>query len=165
MQAATPPNRKRSRMRFAIDTEFIDTPTCSALISLAIVAEDDRELYFEFEYPQGEITPWLRQHVVPHLGQPHVTFPTAAKQIEPFIGHQKPEFWCYYGAYDWYWFCRLWGGFMLMPPTWPHLFNDLAHLQQGVPPMAGAEHNALNDAKSVMAALLNRSMSGGPELR
>jgi hypothetical protein len=147
-------------VKYAIDTEFIDTPTCSALISLAIVAEDGRDLYFEFDHPQTEITPWLRENVVPYLGQPHVTFEAAAKLIEPFVGPGEPEFWCHYGAYDWYWFCRLWGGFMLLPKHWPHLFRELAYLQQGVPNIAGVEHHALNDARSIMWALRRRTGAG-----
>lgn len=139
-------------MKYAIDTEFIDTPTCSALISLAIVGEDDRSLYFEFDHPPDEINAWLKANVVPHLGIPHVSFQEAAQRIRMFVDRQ-PEFWAYYGAYDWYWFCRLFGGFMEMPPNWPHLFNELAHLRQDIPNVSGAEHHALNDVRSVMAAL------------
>lgn len=54
-------------MRYAIDTEFIDTPSCSALISLAIVREDMVASYFEFSCPSEELTPWLKENVVIHL--------------------------------------------------------------------------------------------------
>jgi hypothetical protein len=141
-------------MKYVIDTEFIDTPSCSALISLAIVCEKGPSRYFEFEYPRNEITPWLAANVVPHLrGDPHSTFAGAAEAIQAFIGDDQPEFWCYYGAYDWYWFCRLWGGFMQMPQRWPHLFREFAYVQQGVPDVAGAEHNALNDCRSILEAM------------
>lgn len=147
-------------MKYAIDTEFIDTPTCSALISLAIVAEDGGELYFEFDYPKEELTPWLRENVVPHLRNSNErwkiwdTKENAVQRILEFVSNY-PEWWCYYGAYDWYFFCRLFGGFMSMPSDrhWPILYNDLAHFQGEVPNVAGAEHNALNDARSLMAAL------------
>lgn len=148
-------------MKYAIDTEFIDTPTCSALISLGIVDESHHGLYFEFEYPKHEITPWLAQHVVPHLapqkygGRGFVTFAQAADEIRAFV-KGTPEFWLYYGAYDWYWFCRLFGGFMNMPTNWPHLYRELAYLQQGIPNVAGAEHNAMNDAISTMVAVQKR---------
>jgi hypothetical protein len=92
-------SKKRRVVRYAIDCEFIDTPTCSHLLSLGIAAADGRDLYFEFDYPEAEMTPWLKQHVLPHLGQPHVTFEMAAQRIESFIGPEVPEFWCYYGAY------------------------------------------------------------------
>lgn len=140
-------------MKYAFDTEFIDTPTCSALISLGIVDESGAGLYFEFEYPKEEITPWLRENVVPHLnGEATYNFERAAAEIGNFV-KGIPDFWLYYGAYDWYWFCRLFGGFMQMPQHWPHLFRELAYFQQGVPNVAGAEHNALNDAVSTMAAV------------
>lgn len=140
-------------MKYAIDCEFIDTPTCSELISLAIVAEDGGHRYFEFVYPEHELTPWLREHVIPHLDGRRITKPAAAAEILRFIGNDRPEFWCYYGSYDWYWFCRLFGGFMNIPQRWPQFFNELLHLSQNIPNVAGAEHNALNDARSILSAL------------
>jgi hypothetical protein len=145
-------------MKYAIDTEFIDTPTCSALISLALVSENDESLYFEFDYPEREITPWLRQNVTPHLSGHRTTFQDAAHQIRLMIpNHRAVQFWCYYGAYDWYWFCRLWGGFMDMPDQWPNLFHEFAYIDHRVPNVYGAEHNALNDARSLMVALKRRA--------
>lgn len=151
-------------MKYIIDSEFIDTPTCSALISLAIMSEDGRSRYFEFDFPRNELTGWLKENVVPHLNKPSLplfTFAKAAQEIEYLIGDDKPEFWAYYGAYDWYWFCRLWGGFMSMPSYakgWPMLFHDFAHIQQGVPDVAGAEHHALNDCRSIRHAMKLRGM-------
>jgi hypothetical protein len=142
-------------MKYAIDTEFIDTPNCSALISLAIVNERGLYRYFEFEYPSTEMTSWLLEHVVPHLGpaRDRTTFTKAAIEIMSFVG-PSPEFWCYYGAYDWYWFCRLFGGFMNMPQSWPMRFKEFADIQDGVPNISGSEHNALNDARSLIQAIL-----------
>lgn len=142
-------------MKYAIDCEFIDTPSCSELISLAIVAEDGGHRYFEFEYPAHELTPWLRENVLPYLEGQRVTKQQAAADVLRFIGNDMPEFWCYYGAYDWYWFCRLFGGFMNMPQHWPQFFNELLMLypKGGIPNVHGSEHNALNDARSIMSAL------------
>lgn|SRR5690606_34343022 len=146
-------------MKYVLDTEFIDTPTCSALISLAVLREDGEWRYFEFDYPKEELTPWLLENVVPHLTmEPPTTFAEAASDIAAFVGRDVPEFWCYYGAYDWYWFCRLWGGFLQMPKHWPHLFREFAYVQQGVPNIAGAEHNALNDCRSILAAMRTRGV-------
>jgi hypothetical protein len=148
-------------VKFALDTEFIDTPTASECISLALVAADERELYVEFPYPESEITPWLAQHVVPMLGSDKVSFKQAAQQIREFVGGSKfdvPEFWAYYAAYDWYWFCRVFGGFMQLPQHYPHLVRDFAYVQQGVPNVSGPEHFALNDAKSLMAAMKLRGV-------
>ena len=145
-------------MKYVLDTEFIDTPTCSALISLAVLRQDGEGFYFEFDHPKDELTPWLHEHVVPHLAGTHTTFAKAASTISAFVGGDVPEFWCYYGAYDWYWFCRLWGGFLQMPKHWPHLYKEFAYVQQGVPNVAGAEHNAMNDCRSILAAMQARGV-------
>lgn len=80
-------------MKYAIDTEFIDTPECSALISLAVVAEDGRSHYFEFHFPQDYVTPWLEEHVIPHLTGPIVSFEIAAVLITHLVGKDsRPEF-------------------------------------------------------------------------
>jgi hypothetical protein len=142
-------------MKYAIDTEFVDTPTCSALISLAIVAEDGRSLYFEFDFPEEELTPWLKENVLPHLIDAgfHDQY-EAGLQIRRFIGDDvSPEFWCYFASYDWYFFCRLFGGFMQMPKHWPQRPRELADFVNEVPNIAGAEHSALNDAVSIMAVV------------
>ena len=140
-------------MKYAIDTEFIDTSTCSELISLGIVAEDGRTLYFEFHFPEEELTPWLRENVVPHLNGEPVLFHEAADAILEFIGKDQPEFWCYYLAHDWYWFTRVFGGFMNMPQHWPQRPRELADYITSLPNVAGPEHNALNDAIATMAAV------------
>jgi hypothetical protein len=148
-------------MKYVVDTEFVDTPEHSELISLAVVNENGGSCYFEFEYPAEAITPWLAENVVPHLqgGQAVVSFETAAATIRDWIGADVPDFWCYYGAYDWYWFCRLFGGFMRLPEHWGIIaFNDFAHVQRGVPDVAGAGHNALNDAKSILAGMKEKAI-------
>jgi 3' exoribonuclease, RNase T-like len=149
-------------MKFALDCEFIDTPTASECISLALVAADGRELYVEFEYPEAEITPWLAKHVVLMLGSDKVSFKQAAAMIREFVGGSRfdqPEFWAYYAAYDWYWFSRVFGGFMEFPDFYPMLCRDLANFQQGLPNIAGPEHFALNDARSLMHAMKLRGFA------
>lgn len=147
-------------MRYALDTEFIDTPEGSALISLAIVREDGASRYFEFTYPEEWLTPWLRENVLPHLAGNHFHSPArAAVEIRDFVGTGRPEFWCYFGAYDWYWFCRLFGGMMNLPPKWPQRYRELADFGTGKPVADGAQHNALADAHGIMAAV--RSINDG----
>ncbi len=76
------------------------------------------------------------------------------RYIELFIaGDHDPEFWAYYGAYDWFLFTRLWG-FMDMPKTFPKLCLDLkqyqAHLgidSADLPAPYTPEHHALVDAR------------------
>lgn len=141
-------------MKYIIDTEYIDTLTCSSLISLAIVRQDGQYRYFEFHYPVDQLTPWHKQHVVPHLGEvPRSIFPQAANSIRQFIASdQRPEFWCYFGAYDWYWHCRLFGGLINLPPHWPQRFREFAELQVGLEPV-GKQHYALDDCRAVLQAM------------
>jgi len=143
-------------MKFALDTEFIDTPAYSELISLALVGGDGRALYVEFKYPTEAITPWLEKHVVSQLSGESVSFPTAAAMIREFVGgsaYEPPEFWAYYGTYDWYWFRRVFGGMMELPDYYPRLSQEFALIQEGIPNLYGAEHHALNDARSLMHAM------------
>jgi 3'-5' exoribonuclease-like protein len=140
-------------MKYVIDTEFIDTPECSALISLGIVNEHGESRYFEFAYPKDSITPWLAANVLPHLTGKQVTFAEAANDLLAFVGGESPEFWCYYGAYDWYWFCRVFGGFMQMPKGWPIRFHEFAAIQAHGVTDGPAEHNALSDAQMVLKAV------------
>lgn len=150
------------KTKFALDTEFIDTKTCSALISLALVGQDGRELYVEFGYPENEITPWLAKNVVPMLSEVKCSFETAANEIRDFVAaapdQGPPEFWAYWGAYDWYWFCRVWGGFIEMPGHYTHRYREFADYQQGVPAVCGPEHHALNDARALMVAMKNKGL-------
>lgn len=143
-------------LKYAIDTEFIDTAACSALISFAIVDEDYESLYFEFRYPHEELTLWLKENVVCQLSGRKVEFGQAAQALREFV-KPSPEFWAYYGAYDWYWMCRLFSGMMCMPKEWPWVYNEFAHVQRGVENAAGLEHHALNDARSLMIAMKARN--------
>ena len=49
-------------MIYIIDTEFIDTPNASELISLAILREDGQSRYFEFDFPRQYLTEWLEKN-------------------------------------------------------------------------------------------------------
>ncbi len=139
-------------MIYAIDAEFIDTPTCSALISFAIVRADGKHLYFEFDYPVSEMTEWLNANVVPKLtGQPKHSFADAALEILQFIDPYEPvEIWGYYAAYDWYWLCRLFGGFMGLPRHWPHRPRELADHVASLNVHPSFEHNCLYDALATL---------------
>lgn len=151
-------------MHYAFDTEFIDTPSCSALISLGIAAEDSRNLYMEFDFDRSELTPWLKDHVVPHLTNEVVNLPYAVKAITEFCNpklYGAPQFWAYYGAYDWYHLARVFGGLRNLPRGFPYRYREAAELIQGIPAVAGAEHNAINDAVSLLHTLKTRGLLRG----
>lgn len=142
-------------MKYALDTEFIDVPECSALISLGLVSETGRSLYFEFDFPREHLTPWLNENVIPHLsGKTTTNAKAVAEIIEYMRTDRRPEVWCYFGAYDWYHFSRLFGGMLLMPDHWPHRYREFA--DKSVIPEQCVEkpaHHALKDARSLMNAI------------
>jgi len=97
-------------------------------------------------------SPWLWKHVIPHLQGPRHTPARIAEKFLEFCGN-NPEFWGYYCAWDWWLVCKLFGGFMKLPPTWPAWCNDIntLHVLQkytrwNPPKQTTANHHALNDA-------------------
>lgn len=144
-------------MRVFFDTEFIEDGRTIDLVSIGLVREDGAELYLESEEAQlGRASPWVVEHVLPHLKGPRVPRKEIAKEIVHFVG-KEPEFWAYFADYDWVALCQLYGTMMALPPTWPMFCLDLMQLQRDlglygcrlkdVVPMNGTEHHALADAR------------------
>ena len=167
-------------MKIFFDTEFYDRggslDVTHDLISIGLVSETGAELYIEnracdhsivspaFSFGgrvmSEEDMTWMRTNVLSKLD----TNPTKglwSSQIAPaitaFVGDEKPEFWAYFGAYDWVLLCKLFGGLLKLPKGWPHLFRDLRWLMDqysvhkglpGCPQQDPAtQHHALHDAK------------------
>lgn len=142
-------------MRFWFDTEFIDDGRTIELLSIGIVAEDGREYYAEPEECDLERAgPWVRKNVFRHLYREGAIERRAAiaEQIKVFVG-PRPEFWAYYGAYDWVALCQLYGTMMDLPKGWPMYVRDVQQLiDEGERPVAlpgneGRDHHALDDAR------------------
>lgn len=155
-------------MRYYLDTEFDETPDHLVLISLALRAQDGRELYLvSSDFSVALCNPWVRENVIPHLHDfvprehlpPKYVMPQGsfAEQIELFLCHdESPAFWGYYSAYDWVLFCRLWGGMLRMPGRFPKICGDLRQLadtlipgvryKDACPPES-TRHNAMADAR------------------
>ncbi len=149
-------------MRYYLDTEFNQTVDPVELISIAIVAEDGREFYAALsDFSTTACDDWLKANVLPMLHDIGVAGPTGTYVgtrpfikicIEDFIGDDPtPEFWAYFGAYDWYLFTRLWG-FMDMPKRYPKLCMDIKQEQlrlggAALPTPFQPEHHALVDAR------------------
>ncbi len=155
-------------MRYYLDTEFDETESALTLLSLALRGEDGRELYLvSSDFSSAACNPWVQENVLPHLYAPVPKdySPMAcimpknrfAEQIELFLCHDdEPEFWGYYCAYDWFLFCRLWGGMLRMPSRFPKICYDLKQLADVLlpdvnfkddnPPLQ-PQHNALADAR------------------
>lgn len=136
-------------MRYFLDTEFLEDGKTIMPISLALVREDGKELYIEFEFDEERAiaNDFIRKNVLPHLI--NETNPTkvggrskpngrlskvaARKSIEDFLGLPKHpaesgspiQFWAYFAATDWVLFYQIWGGLLELPKGMPHICMDL----------------------------------------
>lgn len=139
-------------MKFWFDTEFYENGKTIELISIGVVAEDNRTYYAETA-KHAELankTYWLRKNVAPHLRGMHISRKLIAKDLIAFMG-EKPEIWAYYADYDWVVLCQLFGRMIDLPPGWPmycrdvkQLADDLGNLK--LPEQKTAEHDAMADA-------------------
>ncbi len=159
------PNR-RLLMRFFLDTEFVEDGQTIMPISLALVREDDRELYLEFDFDEDKAVrhDFVRENVLPHLaGQERYTREQAAERIQHFLGlgpkhpaESRPkniEIWAYFADYDWVLFCQIFGTMQDLPEHCPRFCMDLQQwwvqlgAPRGVKPPAPIKvHHALADA-------------------
>lgn len=123
------------------------------LISIGIAAEDGRELYHvsrDFNTVEAFSNDWLRENVLTpiykeSLGEKKVSFNWAdfrnsldgyalrnseiKNKILEFVGDdEKPEFYAYYGAYDWVVFCWLFGRMIDLPRGFPMYCRDLKQM-------------------------------------
>lgn len=150
-------------MRYFIDTEFIERPCTIDLISLAIVAQNGRELYLvSTEFDGTQANEFVRKHVIPNLAHPnnqsmpYVSRATMRERVLEFIGTDAtPEFWGYFADYDWVGFCWLFGGMSDLPKGWPYYCGDLRQALDAAGPTSVqqdlSDHNALSDARWVAA--------------
>lgn len=162
-------------MRYYFDTEFIERKDTVELVSMGIIAEDGRELYFEIDSINWEdptINPWLHENVKPYLWSQQdeslfgdwrnagavgglVSREEARQLVDEFTDYTKygaPEFWAWFATYDWYCMCQLMGGFLEVPYPWPNYCNDIKqeHVRLGHPPLpqqSGTKHHAMADAR------------------
>lgn len=151
--------------RFFYDTEFMEEPGFLELLSIGVVAEDGREFYAEVaDAPVERANPWVRAHVLPHLGKPGVhRWGKAALRhhLEHFLAPRQEdpvELWGYYADFDHVLLSWLWGRMVDLPPGMPMLTLDVRQLaiergNPALPPMVqGMKHNALWDARWVREA-------------
>lgn len=166
-------------MRYFLDTEFIEDGKTIDLLSIAIVAEDGRELYAEIDQSEvdyAKADQWVKDNVIAHLwSQQSLTGKREAnawsrdggiggllyrRDLAPTIRrfcdpkqYGKPEFWAYYADYDWVGLCQLFGRMIDLPKGWPMYCNDLKQLcvSAGDPKLEKCqdEHHALADARWV----------------
>jgi hypothetical protein len=143
-------------MKYFIDTEFIANGfgLHFDLISIAVVAEDGRELYMEnMEADLSKANEWVRENVVPHLNeQDAFNWIDLRNNLLHFIGDDTPEFWGWCCGYDFVLISML-VEFDRWPNGWPYFFNDVAQLARegnvDLSPYGKGNHNSLEDAREI----------------
>jgi hypothetical protein len=141
-------------MRIWFDTEFIEDGKTIDLLSIGMVRDDGATLYWEADWTDhSRASPWVQQNVIPHLvgGSWAIGRDAMRESIIRFAG-DKPQFWAYYGAYDWVSLCQIYGTMMDLPKGWPMYCRDVKQLcddlgNPKLPEQASTEHHALSDAK------------------
>lgn len=87
------------------DTEFTHLdPKIGELLSIGMVKEDSEELYLEIDYV-GEVHPWVKKKVLPHLTGNKIGKKEAREKITEFVGEGKPYLMAYVNQFDaiyWY---------------------------------------------------------------
>lgn len=149
-------------MRYAYDTEFLETGSTIDLISIGIVAEDGREYYAvnaDMDHDRIKKHDWLCQNVIPHLpltGKPYrldggntwifaldrcntLVKPrwVIANEVRDFLLRphaDKVELWAYYGAYDHVAFAQLFGSMAGLPPGIPMFTHEIMQAIEQAPP-------------------------------
>lgn len=150
---------------YFLDTEFVEDGETIMPISLALVGEDGRELYFEMEFDQAKAIAhdFVRKNVLPKLRcKERLTREQARDAILEFVGgpphpsesKSPPLFWAYYASYDWIILSQIFGTMMDLPHHFPKHSMDLQQwwVQLGrpdgvKPPDPEDEHYALADAR------------------
>lgn len=141
-------------MRFWLDTEFIEDGRTIELVSVGIVAEDERRYYAELaEADLSRASPWVRENVLPYLTGHKLSRAAVADALREMLG-DAPEVWAWFGSYDWVALCQLYGSMVELPRGWPMFVRDVEQVRVAmgrpdIQQMRGQQHNALADAEHV----------------
>ena len=155
--------------RIFLDTEFYEDGRTIQLISIGLVKESG-ETYYAVT-PDGwrlaQSTRWLYENVLGGLTGPVWNEELVkghrqiANEIVEFAG-EAPEFWAWYGSYDWVVLCQLYGRMIDLPPGWPMYIRDFKQLVDEAEielkqPESDDQHNALHDAEWLRGEFLLKS--------
>ena len=142
-----------------LDLEFIESGYKKPLeiISIGIVNEDGKEYYAVCsEFTPQNANDWVKENVLKNLEIPKEgtkSIKQIRKDIIEFVGDDpRPEFWTYFGSYDWVLFSMIFGTMMDLPKNFPMYTMDIKQLavelgNPKLPEQTSEEHNSLNDAK------------------
>ena len=145
------------KLKYFLDTEFIEKPNTIELISIGIKCEDGRKYYaISSEYDYSKASDWVKNNIIldifeeskkslnityeemlPSLTNIHKFVGKKISEIKgeilEFVGYPnyekgKPEFWGYYSDYDWVVFCWIFGAMIDLPEGFPMYCKDLKQL-------------------------------------
>lgn len=147
-------------MKYFFDTEFIENGETIDLVSIGIVSEIGRTYYaISKEFDPTKADSWVIENVLTLLvkdGKPIEPENWKSREqikndILAFVD-DDPQFWAWYGAYDWVCLAQLFGKMVNLPAHFPMYARDIKLLAElkGNPPkpsQAGSKHNALEDAR------------------
>lgn len=151
--------QRRNRLRYFLDTEFIEDGRTIDLISIGIAADDGRTYYAEnSDCDLARASDWVRENVFPHLTGSRKPCHNIAEEVVAFTTHavgaveSRPRFWGYYCDYDWVALCQLYGKMIDLPRQFPKYCLDLKQLcyhlgDPDLPRNQSVEHHALADAE------------------
>jgi len=147
-------------MKIVVDCEFTQLNATSKLISMALVAEDAQELYFELtdNYELSDCSDFVLEHVVPQLGGVQVacTIHEAQEKLQAFLkGFEYVQIMTDAPLWDWEFFCEIayyknkWpGNVSNRPINLIDLYNETSVQVEGAPELP---HHALLDARMLMS--------------
>ena len=151
-------------MLYFYDTEFDESGPEIKLISIGIVREDGKEYYAESsEFDAGGCNVWVKQFVLPKLGNNKKTRGEIRKDLDEFFrGDDSVLLVAYQGSYDHIILNRLWGPMSTRKKGFPHYtwdlkqkIEELRHDGEVVKlPKNKKKHHALADARWVRVAVI-----------
>jgi len=169
-------------VKYFIDTEFSERGHKHPveLISIGIVAEDDRELYLvNQDFKQRHANEWVRENVLPLLPDRKVSYYDSPRRrmeslawrpydeigprILDFVGSDAdPGLWGYYCDYDYVLLSQLMGGMEGWPAGWPYYMHDLRQYLDheglhNVIQASGDPHDAMQDARWIRDTFIAHS--------
>lgn len=128
-----------------LDTEFTNLHADARLLSIALYHSDDNYFYAEFsDIDKYMLSPWVIENVLPHLEYQHVdAFLSEEGTIVKLKGNNETvktalfswiakfeniEVWADVLAYDWVFFCNIFGGATQIPKNIFYIPFDLSTL-------------------------------------
>lgn len=146
------------KIKYFMDTEFMEDGRTIEMLSIGMVCEDGREYYAEnADADHSHANPWVAENVLPYLGKDPSVIKSRDQIADDLMRfteahEERPQFWVYYGDYDWIVLCQMYGTMISLPERFPMFAMDIKQLAEELgnpqlPEQAGDEHHALADAR------------------